>query len=79
MEQGIHLAFKGFVMEGEQELILVPEVEIDDARAILDLGGDLPDGGIFIPFLYENFPGGIENQVFNLFSFPFLAFCDSHV
>ena len=60
-------------MEGQEQIILVFEVMIDDPRAVFDLGGDLSDTGVFVPFGEENFPCCVENQVFNFFTLPFFS------
>src|SRR6186997_462660 len=65
-------------MEGQEKLVLVFKMVIDDSGAVFDLGSNLADAGVFIAFGEENFPGGIENQVFNTFSFSFFSFGDAH-
>jgi hypothetical protein len=66
-------------VKGEKEIILVFKVVIDDPWAVFNLGGDLSDAGVFIPFGKEYFPCGIEDQVFNFFSLSFFSFGNTHI
>src|SRR5436309_748796 len=70
---------KGLFAKAVEDLVLVFEVGVDRCRRVLNLISDLAHRNALVPVPHEELPGGVEDLPLQLFLFPGLTFCHSHM